>query len=266
MASPKQRGSRAIYVASSARELPEEVQDWLSYAGNRAGASPHIYDLLALLATGKRPDILIVSIEAVDWNELEFFDHVQRLSPETRIFVAGAVSHQAKIEAACARGASVFDLDSLNEVASESTEYAEPSAPAGLLAGSLRQESASTPASVRLPRKPKVVPAPPPEEPEPVEEQAPPLERPAVRLVTASESEVTESPVPFPWSPSPNRPQRKPPKSIAAELVAAESGFSPSTAPSPRDISPVKLTPEELAALLGTPVPPPPGSAQEKRS
>jgi|GEM_PF-713371 len=109
MASLKQRGSRVVYVAGSARELHAEVQEWLSQADNRAVASPSIYDALALLAMGRKPTALIVSVNEVDWNEMEFFDHAVRLSPETRIYVTGHDHHHDKLEEACRRGAHRFD-------------------------------------------------------------------------------------------------------------------------------------------------------------
>jgi len=52
-----------------------------------------------MLAAGRRPAVLIVSIEAVDWSEIGFFDYVARLSPQTRVYVAGEDHHQEKLTA-----------------------------------------------------------------------------------------------------------------------------------------------------------------------
>lgn len=110
-----QRGTPAVYVAASARELPADVQEWLGRADTRAVASPHIYDLLAELARGKRFSAVIVSIQSVDWTEMEFFDIVARLSRDTPVFITGSPQQRAKLEAACRRGAHLFDADLLNE-------------------------------------------------------------------------------------------------------------------------------------------------------
>jgi len=110
-----QRQLPVIYVAGSARELPAEVQDWLGRAETCAVASPHLYDMLAQLARGKKFAAVIVNIQSVDWSEMEFFDHAMRLSRHTPIYVAGPVQQRAKLEAACRRGARLFDALSLEE-------------------------------------------------------------------------------------------------------------------------------------------------------
>src|SRR5690606_16500590 len=109
MFTSKPRGSRIVYVAASARELPGEVQQWLGRMEHRAARWPHIYNALALLATGARPAVMIVSMDAVDWSEMDFFDQAARISRNTRIFVTGHEHHAAKLEAACRRGAMLFD-------------------------------------------------------------------------------------------------------------------------------------------------------------
>ena len=114
MPSLKQRGSRLIYVAGSARQLRAEVQEWLGRADHGAVASANVYDALALLAMGRKPDALIVSMDAVDWNEMDFFDQAAWLSDKTRIYVTGHDHHQEKIDAACQRGARRFDADELS--------------------------------------------------------------------------------------------------------------------------------------------------------
>ena len=267
MPSFKQRGSRVIYVAQNAHEFPEEVQAWLSELDDHASPCPDIYDTLALLAMGSKPAAIVVSIDAVDWNELEFFDHCARISPETHIYVAGNGRQQAKIEAAWARGARPFDVDALSEDLEAPVEEARPSGPSSLLAGSLRpvrpvskEASASTP----FPRK-----AVDPDE----DKQSP--ERPAVRLVAPTEDEDLDIsvPLPVPWAPSPHRPKRTPPQPASRDetpAAAAEAARTPS--PTPADSSrtqqqpsPVELTPEELAALLGKPAGPDTRSVKEQR-
>ena len=124
----QRRGSRVVYVAGSARELPDQVQEWLSQADTPAAASPNIYDALSLLAMGRRPAALIVYIEAVDWSEMEFFEHAARLSRETRLYVTGHDYQQAKLAEACARGARLFDPDELgDDIASAPSDAPSPS-------------------------------------------------------------------------------------------------------------------------------------------
>lgn len=262
----KRRGSRVIYVARSARELPEEVQDWLSQGGNRAASSPDIYDALALLAKGRAPVALIVSIDAVDWNEMDFFVQAARLSRETRIYVTGDDHGQGKIDAACARGARRFDPDALTDDLDAASARKETAGPGGLLAGSLR--------TVRPPSRAGSEPQPQSEEDEteePVADESP-SELPPVRLLTGGEEEEDDfdAPisVPVPWAPSPNRPKRTPPPSLPRKDQAAGTGAAaptPGQAGRPQQPAPVELTPEELAALLGKPVPPGSGSAKEQR-
>jgi hypothetical protein len=264
MGSSKQRGAKVIYVAASARELPQDAQDWLSHAGNRAVPSPNIYDALALLATGRKPVAMIVSMEAVDWSEMEFFDHAARLSGDTTLYVTGSEHQTTKLQAACSRGAQPFDGDALGEQLTTLVDYRSAGA-GGLLAGSLR------PGGLRAAPPPQ--PPPSPEPPIVITEEETTLppepdDRPVVRLVTAPEPEETAAPaVPFPWSPSPNRPQRTPPK-VAQQPQPVESGDTQAETESPppaprRSPAPVKLTQEELAALLGR-APRSTGSGQER--
>ena len=51
----KQHDSRVVYVAGSARDFPEPVQEWLSQADHRAAASLNVYDALAGLTGRRRP-------------------------------------------------------------------------------------------------------------------------------------------------------------------------------------------------------------------
>ncbi len=244
-----QRGSRVIYVAASARELAQEVQDWLGQPSIRASASPDIYDTLAQLAEGKSPLALIVSMESVDWTELEFFPLVHRVCPDALIYVTGAGHQEAKMEAALARGARRFDPEVLNELLAVAPPV-RSAGPAGLLAGSLRTDIEVAEAAPRL-VPPEPVEAPPGVTPEP--------ERPPVRLVSSTETEEHEAAVPFPWSPASGRPRRTPPSQVAG---AAESKPEPVRRKGPSNKGGVKLTPEELAALLEQP-PLEGGKAQE---
>lgn len=260
-------GARVIYVASSARELPGEVQDWLSRAENPAAASPTIHDALALLAMGRKPAAIIVSMDAVDFSELDFFDHAARLSGETRIYVAGHDYHESKIEAACARGARVFDADVLDDDLEAVSARKEAIGPEDLLAGSLRPAQPE-PTGISDPsiRGEEMITA-----EKPAEESQPP-EPPAVRLLTDRDldeesTDDTPIPVPVPWAPSPNRPKRTPPKAAAPkdEAPAIPRAAPADTDPAPPRPSPVELTPEELAALLGKSSPPGTGPAKEQR-
>jgi len=264
---PAPLAARVIYVAQSVREFPQEVQGWLSQPDNQARPSPGIYDTLALLAMGGRPAAIVVSIDAVDWNELEFFDHCARMSPRTQLYVAGSEHQRAKIEAARARGARPFDPDSLGEDLSAPVEAARPVGPSSLLAGSLRPlRPVSKDASPATPFPRKAV------EPD---EDRPAVERPAVRLVTPTDDEDLDRPVPIPvpWAPSPDRPKRTPPKRAprnddspaAPEAARVQSVAPDESARTRQQHLPVELTAEELAALLGKSAETDPGSAKGQR-
>jgi hypothetical protein len=275
MFAAKPRGPRIVYVAASAHELPEEVQRWLGRAENRAAGSPHIYDALALLAGGARPAALIVSLEAVDWNEMDFFDQAARISRETHIYVTGHRHDAAKLEAACKRGASLFDEETIREDLAGQSSWKGVGV-SDILAA--RLASASPPA----PPRPTVIRPVPPEPPETdtpdLPEESPetqpepepaPVEPPPVRLLDPAEVEAIEETaekdpgqsIPFPWSPSPNRPKRTPPKARRAKAEPAAPApaskmppMPPPPAPIPRQ--PVELTAEELSALMGRPITP----------
>lgn len=296
MFSSKPREPRIIYVAAAARELPDEVQEWLGRPENRAASSPHIYDVLAMLAGGARPAVLIVSMEAVDWSEMEFFDQVARLCRETHVYVAGHDYQAAKINAACKRGAMRFDAELIRESLSRSTGWSRGPGVSDLLAATLCQTSAPkptppaalrpVPAESEEPEEPAESevfdaaevppelqvqvepPAQPESEPEP--EARPVAETPSVRLIDHTEpepeeepiDEETSQPIPFPWAPAINRPQRIPPKSLAVtnEPVApsppAPAPIAPLVPVAPTPRQPVELTSEELAALMGRPIAP----------
>lgn len=251
-----------VYVASSVRELPAEAHDWLSRPEVKAAASASIYEAMAMLGQRRRPRVLIVFIEQVDWSEMEFFELAGRMSPTTRVYVTGPELQQAKLEAAVARGAHLFDIAAIEEY----LQHAGLASPAMNTDEVLHQTILSiqpTPAEPAGPPSPEAArPAPPPP-PEVV--AIPPADvsvesRPVMRLVsdaTAEESETecpSPEPVPFPWSPSPNRPKRTPPPAQAAPAPAS---------PQPRRLSAeargssVELTAEELTALVGKVNPPP---------
>lgn len=310
----KQRVSPVIYVAASARELPADVQHWLEQAENRALAAPHVYDMLAQLARGKRFSAMIVSIQSVDWGEMEFFDLAARLARNTPIFVAGTTPQtRAKLEAACRRGARMFDPIALRQELSQAEDVAsplvdvppsrvenpfvirseppakpspEPVAPVaetpeptpeavapastGLEATGLsvpRFEGLADRLASRLsepepavqPVEPAVQPSPPVEEAAAFDERV--ESRPAFRLAPAPMEDAEECPVVFPWSTNPNRPKRTPPggaPSAPAPAASVSPASDPPAQPEQRnDESPLKsvrLTAEEIAALMAEPV------------
>jgi hypothetical protein len=106
------------------------------------------------------------------------------------------------------------------------------------MAGSLRVEQSASVSGAM----PKIVAPSPEESDDETDDLAPPV-RPAVRLVPTGDQEEGVSAVPFPWSPSPDRPQRTPPRRSAPEQAPSASDLPQS----------VKLTAEELEALLGKP-------------
>jgi len=304
----RQHDSRVVYVAGSAREFPEPVREWLSQADHRAVASPNLYDALARLTGRRRPVALIVSIESVDWEEIEFFDLAARLSRETTLYVAGHEHHRAKIEAALSRGARPFSAEELAQDLSRPAPGPRPPTTRDLFAGTLQTvpERAGRPPiagfgsdsgepATCAPTLPAQSPIARPAQAKqpgqdrmgstegPIEERATPP--PSVRLVTPSETEAdleptadNEPPIPFPWTPSLDRPSRTPPAAAGkpatpahdAQEARAKSGTEApglQSGPSASHPAPpsVELTPEELAALMGKPVQPRSASGQEHR-
>lgn len=284
MFASRPRGSRIVYVAASARELPDEVQQWLGRAEHRAASSPHVYDALALLAGGARPAVMIVSIEAVDWSEMEFFDQATRLSRATQIFVTGHAHQAAKVEAACRRGASRFDAEIASESLAGAAAWGREAGVNSILAASLHP-----PASSKASATPPIRPVPPEPETEGAwehqfatadgdwstgqEESEQPntesqpgahsLQPPPVRLIdtagpepAASAEEEPTGPIPFPWAPSANRPQRTPPRPRPANADPQAGPAAPARASAPAQgpRHPVELTSDELAALMGRPI------------
>ena len=281
----QERVSPVIYVAVSARELPGDVQDWLGRSETRAIASPHIYDLLAQLVRGKRFAAIIVSIQAVDWNEMEFFDLAARLAHHTPIYVAGLYQTRAKLEAACRRGARLFDPVGLAEASAAAagmsalsperiahvpifppvpvavepppTDRIEPQVervvskeahdvvPQGLApeatdipADAVDEPAAPTVSAIQLPAA---------IEPRPEVRQA-------FRLAPDSFEDREERPVVFPWTVNPNRPRRTPPKpatsGVATPSEESPSGPADAQAGKSTPMRSVRLTPEEIAALM----------------
>lgn len=275
MSAAQKPGTHILVTGCANRELPPEVQSWLRQQGAHVVFAAHIYDALAELVCGRRPYMLLVHIDALDWNELDFFTHATRLSRETRIFVVGPEHRNKKMEAACARGAQIFTIE-------QAEEYPVPdhTAPAhkgtgDLLAGSLppsnqyhtgdRERNSSSlhnpsETAQESPASPTVR-----------------LVRPYEDIVTDDENQRDEqnretAPVAFPWSPAKNRPTRTPPKqeqnSSSSEKDQKNTPASPDTQadkteqsqpqqqPQQQPInlpghSPVMLTPEELEALTG---------------
>lgn len=300
MFASKPRGPRILYIAASARELPEYVQQWLGRAEHRAASSPHIYDALALLVGGARPLIMIVSIEAVDWSEFDFFDHAIRLSPSTRIYVVGDDHNAPKLEAARKRGAKLFDEEAIREDLALSSQWSRGPGVNELLAARLGPGG-------RIAARPIIRPVPPepeseaesepaaqepeiglggsavreepdqPRGPDPAQmnsnatrfaptteaEPTPEMEVPALEALTGPEDDP--KPIPFPWAPSPNRPQRIPPRTRPENGTAAPAPNWSTAVPRPDSLpeeparsaragQPVELTTEELAALMGRPI------------
>ncbi|MHC4441008.1 MAG: hypothetical protein ACYTF1_06155 [Planctomycetota bacterium] len=242
-----QTGVRVIHVAHEHHQLPDEVRLWLRKANNSAYASPDIYDTLALLAKGKKPQAIIIAIDAVDWNELDFFDLSRRLSPQTNIYVTGNQNQQEKIDAACARGAKCFDPNRFDEDISKKITTPPDYGMGGLLAGSLRTtgteyKPSDTPKPVKKDDRASV--------PTKADENGS-AQSAVVQLVTQKEhDQVTNKTIPFPWAPSPDRPQRTPPKPSPTP-VAREDDATTDQKQKPQD---VELTTEELAALMGEPL------------
>lgn len=322
----KKPDSRVVYVAGSAREFPEPVLDWLSQTKNRAIASTNVYEALARLTGRYRPCAMIISIDSVDWDELDFFDLAARLSPQTTLYVTAHEYNQAKLEAALQRGAKLFDdvdLDADLARPVTSTQQTTQNLFAGTLPFDYDRPASRFGTDVAQDRRIAAISGPTPaqsvQEPvaEPSKEDRDDLARkesppaaaqqretsPAMRLVLPheAESEMTrvsepEVPIPFPWSPSPDRPKRIPPSAGRTKPESqpanqqehqfdsesksdSESGNDldnrlnsgpdlPTRPPTTHINDPpsVELTSEELAALMGRTVPPSSDPDQEQRS
>ncbi len=250
MSAASHSGGRILCVAPSLSALPEAVRAWLAQVEPSCEISPDLYDALAILATGRRPELLIVDIDVVDWNEMEFFRQAGLLCRKMRILVTGPGHQRAKLEAACKQGASLFDPRAVADISFQPPPQARDIGNGGLLAGSLRPTPEKTTSSVdlRVPT-PRIKPAKPAIKSEPRPE-------PPVRLVVPSEEQDNEAPVFFPWSPNPNRPKRTPPKTAPAtgqetdQTAAADQPQSDHAAANP---PPIQLTSEEIDALMGGP-------------
>ncbi|HOW69636.1 MAG TPA: hypothetical protein PKY77_03465 [Phycisphaerae bacterium] len=137
MPSTTQHGSRVVYVAGLSAGVPDAVQVWLDEHPTQH--SPDIYDALAALTGRQRPVALIVNLEAVDWQEMDFFDVAARVSRETRVYVVGLDHHRSKIEAAVAKGARRFSSEDLAEDLARPAPGSQRAGVGDLLAGSLRE-------------------------------------------------------------------------------------------------------------------------------
>jgi len=135
MPSTTQHGSRVVYVAGLSADLPDLIQAWLNEHPTQQ--SHDIYDALATLTARQRPVALIVNIEAVDWQEMDFFDIAARTSRDTRIYVVGQDYHRVKLEAAIAKGARRFSADDLAEDLARPAPGSQRVGVRDLLAGSL---------------------------------------------------------------------------------------------------------------------------------
>jgi len=242
----KKPDSRVVYIAGSAREFPESVQDWLSQAKNRAIASTNVYEALARLSGRYRPTAMIVSIDSVDWDELDFFDLAARLSPETTLYITGHEHNQAKLEAAFDRGAKPFDAVDLDADLVRPAPSRQPDTTQDLLAGTLprvhdrttsrlgavagrefKVASTSTPKPTQQPQKSVIKPVQNDREDsdrkdlQGAKAENRTVDPPAMRLVVPQEAESElkrasdpEISIPFPWAPSPDRPKRTPPSAV----------------------------------------------------
>ena len=114
MAQSNIRAASLVQVAASADDFPLEIREWLAASSADIATSPDIYDALALIANGCRPAAMIVSLGAIDWNEIEFFDHIRRLSPSTTVYVASRDNEDAKSQAAGRYGVKRFDAPALD--------------------------------------------------------------------------------------------------------------------------------------------------------
>lgn len=76
-------------------------------------------------------------------------------------------------------------------------------------------------------------------------------DRPTVRLVAVDEPAESDPLVMFPWSENPNRPKRTPPPSAALPAPQAPPAAASNSSESP--FKSVRLTAEEIAALMGSP-------------
>jgi hypothetical protein len=221
---------------------------------------------------------IIVSIESVDWEEMEFFDLAARVSRDTAIYVTGHDHYRAKIEAALQRGARRFSADDLTQDLARPAPGSQRTTAHELLAGTLQSFPQAPARQLHVTLVPEEAPTVEPKEPE-VEAPTPEPEiessdKPPVRLVTPADADDDslapvdefDTSIPFPWAPAANRPKRTPP-SARVQPEAASTPRTPPTephpppAPTPRSASP-ELTPEELAALLGRPGNPPSAAAR----
>lgn len=290
MSGAEQSGSRVIWVAGSLAELPDEVHAWLRQQGERASACTNIYDALATLTIHPRPAALVVNIELVDWQEMEFFDWVAALGSETTVYVVGGQREQDKIDAALRRGARRFDTGSLTTDLDRSPSESRRPCIDDLLAGSLQLDKPFPARFACYPRPVRADSMPPAADkqlsPDESVKSAPPVTsaKPSVRLVGSNKAEQevgsagdTDRPVPFPWAPAANRPKRIPPRSSAKKgNIPQESGEhdrqssaeqinSVEEGGSVQSLS-VELTADELSALMNNNVKPPRSEGPSRRS
>jgi hypothetical protein len=284
MQTTRQRGGRVVYVAGSTRDFPESVQAWLSQAHVRAIASPHIYDALAMLTTHRRPDVLIVALEGVDWSEMEFFELARRVARDTTVYVTGGGHQQEKISSALERGALLFDPEHIAEDLARSERHETRLSTRELWSGIVEAMDAPRPDDAPPARRDETVP-PSEQQPDSAARLQAPERREGMRLVheipcerateadesltetsasdeaegTSEPSDTSDLSIPFPWSPSPARPMRTPPQARSPRPNDPPPETAPSTDPPDETAPPqrglnvggIELTAEELAALMG---------------
>lgn len=269
-------------MVASQDELPDAVGQWLSEQTDQVQTSPDIYDALARLSRHYKPAIVLTDIGLIDWNELEFFDHVGRLSQNSQILVFGQTHQQDKLSAACTRGAQLLDEEQLLESQIASPPDMSTPAGAGLLAGSLADSVVpGKPTAPTTPQEPSddepQATSDQPTEPS-VKSKQPPGHQPInvpqktpMRLVSeetedGDSDDASEPEAVFPWSNYTGRPQRTPPGQRKAPQAQQESDENePEPQPEAQLRPPIQLTPEELAALTGQETPAPRDKRKERR-
>ena len=249
-ASPR-AGFALLVVAPPDRPAACELAGFLTpdparFPPDQIRRAADVYQALAALVTDPRPALLALNVDDLDWDELDFFDHVRRIAPGIRVLVTSAAGDQGRLEQACHRGAELlagFDLDAWRFVAPEvphvqpppaerprtrstsaaavpevpvappdspdQTSLEEDTIPFTALLGSkpsLKTARELVAGSVQ----PVLTPVEPPPSPPSVPATATGSTAPNVRLVQAEERHDASA-IPFPWAPSPTRPKRTPP-------------------------------------------------------
>lgn len=154
MHTTQQDSSRIVYVAGSPAEFPEDAQKALLKSRSFLTPSASVYDALAMLTARQRPVAVVVSIESVDWDEMEFFELALRTSRETSVYVAARHGHQDKLQAAIDRGARPFSSAALARDLCRPAPGAHRFTTRDLLAGTLRKTAERSATRFAMPRPP----------------------------------------------------------------------------------------------------------------